>query len=384
MQTIEEQIKSKLAARQAKDYLRTLPKKDFSNLGQDLIDFSSNDYLGLARNKEFKNKIEKEYQRIQPLNGATGSRLISGNTQYCEILENQIAQFHQAESALIFNSGYNANVGICSCIAGSEDMILYDELSHASIRDGLRMSRAKTMAFKHNDLEDLRQKMAEARSNIFIIVESIYSMDGDAAPLVELAELSKENPHIALIVDEAHGVGVFGENGGGLVQELGLEKHIFARIITYGKAPGGHGAAIVGPAFLKKYLINYASSFIYTTALPLHALITIKMSYEMLSAHNFNQQLKAKIDLFLTNLSLAARSFFSESNSPIQSLVINGNKETKAVANVLNNNGFGVKAILFPTVPRGAERIRISLHLFNTDDQIIALAKCINQELKHA
>jgi len=381
MQAINNSLQQKLAARQAKDYFRTLPTMDFSNQQNELIDFSSNDYLGLARNAELVKKIEQEYKNLAGFNGATGSRLISGNTRFAENLEVKIAEFHHAENALIFNSGYNANVGICSCIANPNDTIFYDELSHASIRDGLRLSRGNTVAFKHNDLTDLATKIAAIKGNIFVIVESVYSMDGDVAPLQELVDLIKNNDRIALMVDEAHGLGIFGKNGGGLVQALGLEKDVFARIITYGKALGVHGASIVGSQTLKDYLINYASSFIYTTALPLHDLIGIKMSYQMLSSNNFQKEIQAKTALFLNNLSPQTKSFFIESNSPIQSMVIEGNTKIKAVAKTINEHGFAVKAILFPTVPKGQERIRISLHVFNTDKEILRLVRLLNKHL---
>lgn len=379
MQAIKNSLQQKLAERQTKDYLRTLPTMDFSNQQKGLIDFSSNDYLGLARNAELAQKIKEKCTQLTGFNGATGSRLISGNTKFVEHLEVEIAEFHHAEAALIFNSGYNANVGIFSCIATPNDTIFYDELSHASIRDGLRLSRGKTVAFKHNNLIDLAQKIAVTKGNIFVVVESVYSMDGDVAPLQKLVDLTKENDQIALMVDEAHGVGIFGGNGNGLVQALGLEKEVFARIITYGKAPGVHGASIVGPTVLKDYLINYANSFIYTTALPLHDLVGIKMSYEMLLEYDFQEKIHAKIALFLNELSNKAKSFFIESNSPIQSMVIEGNTRIKAVANTINEHGFAVKAILFPTVPKGQERIRISLHVFNTEEDIVRLAQLLNR-----
>lgn len=379
MEEIEAYLTQKIAARKAKNYLRALPKTDYLDNENSLLDFSSNDYLGLARNEQFKLKIEQESQYFQVLNGATGSRLISGNTSYCEDLETIIAHFHQAEAALVFNSGYNANVGLCSCVGSPDDTIFYDELSHASIRDGLRLSRAKTVAFQHNDLEDLATKMDGTEGNIFIVVESVYSMDGDVAPLESLVEMTKDNFRIGLIVDEAHGFGVFGKNGAGLVQALGLENHVFARVITYGKAAGVHGAAVVGSAVLKSYLINYASSFIYTTALPMHALIGIKTSYEMMMENDFQRQMFHKIDLFLNALNQNAKQHFVESCSPIQSLIIEGNTKIKAIANQFIQAGFGVKAILFPTVPKGQERIRISLHVFNTDAEIVRLAQLINR-----
>jgi len=379
MQNILSQLEKKITARKEKDYLRTLPTVDFSSTTQNLIDFSSNDYLGFARNTALKKAIEQEYKNLKGFNGSTGSRLISGNTPYCEALEQRIASVHQTQSALIFNSGYNANIGLFSCIAGTEDTILFDELCHASIRDGLRLSRGKTVAFQHNNLEDLQSKIKSTTGNIFIAVESVYSMDGDVAPLKEIAELVQEKENIALIVDEAHGIGVFGEKGQGLVHELELNEVVFAKIMTYGKAMGGHGAAVVGAKNLKTYLINYAGSFIYTTALPIHTLVGIKTGYDFLENPFFQNQLHQKINLFLDNLSAASKARFIESKSPIQSLILEGNSEIKAIANQFIENGFGVKAILSPTVSKGKERIRISLHGFNTEEEILELTNFINQ-----
>src|SRR4051812_34169388 len=178
-----------------------------------LIDFSSNDYLGLARSGVLKEAINKELKKFPDYtNGSTGSRLLSGNSAYAEELEQWIADFHYAEAGLIFNSGYDANLGLFSCIAQRNDTILYDQLSHASIIDGIRLSFAASRAFQHNDLIDLEEKLKTAKGNIFVVVESIYSMDGDFAPLKELIELVEKYKAV-IIVDEAHATGVFGKQG---------------------------------------------------------------------------------------------------------------------------------------------------------------------------
>lgn len=210
-----------------------------------------------------------------------GSRLLSGNTAFAEELEKYIAQYHHAEAALLFNSGYNANLGLFSALGRKGDTILYDELIHASVHDGMRLSKAECKPFAHNNTVQLKQLLKETTAPVFVAVKSVYSMDGDFAPLKEIGALCKKY-NASLIVDEAHATGIFGEKGKGLVTELGLENEVFARLITYGKAMGCHGAAVVGSTLLKNYLTNFARSFIYTTAAPLTNLYAIKSAYDLL------------------------------------------------------------------------------------------------------
>ena len=194
------------------------------------VDFCSNDYLGLARTDLL---VEQAPARA----GATGSRLITGNYPAIELLEGQLATYHGAESGLIFGSGYTANIGLLTCVARRGDTLLYDQLCHASLRDGLQLSPARTLGFRHNDLDELEAKLRRSGGQRFVVVESIYSMDGDAAPLVDLTSLCTRYD-AALIVDEAHAVGVFGARGEGLVSALGLEAAVWARIVTFGKEIG--------------------------------------------------------------------------------------------------------------------------------------------------
>ena len=262
-----------------------------------LIDFSSNDYLGFAKSKDVfdlsKNEVSKVASHSLPFNGSTGSRLLTGNSSYAEDLEKFIANYHKAEAGLIFNSGYSANIGLISSVAGKDDVIFYDELSHASIYDGVRLSKAGSFPFRHNDLSHLEERLMffkashKKDSSCFVIVESVYSMDGDFAPLKEIAFLC-DKYQADLIVDEAHATGIFGEKGEGRVVELGLEEKVFARVHTFGKALGCHGAIVLGSDTLRSYLINYARSFIYTTALPLHSLATIKCVYLFLEKSTVN------------------------------------------------------------------------------------------------
>lgn len=343
----------------------------------DKIDFWSNDYLGFARSAGLKEHIKFLTENANY--GATGSRLISGNSIFVEELEQEIAQYHDAESALIFNSGYDANLGLFSCIAAIDDTIFYDDLVHASIHDGLKLSRAQTVSFQHNNLIDLEHKLSQQTiGNAFIAIESVYSMDGDVAPLNEFVILA-EKYGAAIIIDEAHGTGSFGQNGGGLVDELGLEKRIFARVHTYGKAMGAHGSAILGSLTLRNYLINYARSFIFTTALPTHSLLAVKGGYDWLKKHpELRVKLKQNIAFFIEN----ARTFFGnkllKSDTAIQSVIIPGNENAKRVAAAAQEAGYAVKAIVFPTVPKGQERIRICLHAFNTEEEILGVIGALN------
>ena len=281
-----------------------------------------------------------------------------------------------AESALIFNSGYDANLGFFSAVPQKGDIIFYDELSHASIRDGIRMSLAKSYKFTHNSLEDLESKLRKfdtASNDIqaYIVTESVFSMDGDIPDLEGIARLGSDY-NALLIIDEAHATGVFGENGVGLVQQLGIEENVFARIQTFGKAIGSHGAAILGSDQLRNYLINFARSFIYTTALPPHTLATLIAVYENLQLDVENiTKLRENINFFKAELdrnALAKR--FINSDSAIQSCIVPGNERVKSIASQLQENGFVVKPILSPTVPLGQERLRFCLHAYNSKQEI--------------
>jgi 8-amino-7-oxononanoate synthase len=367
-------LQAKLQQRQANNALRQLPE------AKSLVDFASNDYIGFAHNE---NLFHQTHQYLLAhnikTNGATGSRLISGNHNLYEVTENFIAQFHQAEAALIFNSGYDANVGFFSCVPQRNDIILYDELCHASIRDGIQMSRAKAYKFQHNDTEDLEKLLLKFEpatrkpqpATIYIVTESVFSMDGDSPNIEALTQLAKKY-NAYLVVDEAHALGVFGEQGEGLVQSSGLQEQVFARIMTFGKGLGCHGAAILGSAELKSYLVNFARSFIYTTGLSPHSVATILVSYQNLQSEKESlQQLKANIVFFnQEKLRLGLKPMFVYSKSAIQSAIIPGNDKVKLIAAQLQQNGFDVKPILSPTVPEGQERLRFCLHSYNSQAEI--------------
>lgn len=352
----------KLDARRLEGSLRSLSSE------HDFIDFSSNDYLGLAKSSAIQKMVIEEMQQYPVHNGSTGSRLLSGNFDYHESLEADLAQFFNSESTILFNSGYDANIGLLSSILQRGDRIFYDELSHASIRDGIRLSYAKAFGFKHNDVNDLRQKLHKTSSGgeDYLVVESIYSMDGDAAPLKELVEISQEFG-LKLIVDEAHSTGVYGSKGQGIVVDMDLVPFVFARIHTFGKALGCHGAVVAGNKQLINYLINFARSFIYTTSMPLHNVLTIKCAINEIAQSEERSILQQKIAYFKEMISqFDLERYFIESTGPIQGCVIGSTEKVKDISEKLRAHKFDVKPILSPTVASGQERIRFCVHSYNT------------------
>jgi 8-amino-7-oxononanoate synthase len=368
-------LEAKLAQRKTEGNLRQL------SLPTAQHDFFSNDYLGLARNEELLQMVDETYLSLPERKlGATGSRLLSGNSLYVMQLEQELSNIFRGEAALLFNSGYNANSALISCISQKGDVILYDELVHASLREGYRLSFAQHIPFKHNDLEDLEKKLQASQSanTIFVVIESVYSMDGDNCALAEILNLCKLYD-AQVILDEAHSTGIFGEKGNGLACALGMENHCFARIYTFGKAIGSHGACVVGSRILIDYLVNFARGFIFTTAAPLHNLASITCAFRYISQRpDLQQDLKNRIQFYnhfkqeITNTQL-----FTISNSPIQVVRISGNEECKKVAHSLIYKGFEVRAILAPTVKAGEERLRICLHAFNTEEEITDLLTCL-------
>jgi len=333
-------------------------------------DFCSNDYLGIVRNQLLENKL-CEHTQLFFKHGSTGSRLLAGNYALVEETEKKLAVFHEAEAGLIFNSGYDANLGLLSCVPQRGDTIIYDYLSHASLRDGIRLSFAQSFSFRHNDLADLEKRLQAATGTIFVVTESVFSMDGDMAPLIDISVLCEQyGAH--LIVDEAHATGVVGANGEGLVQQLNLQAKCFARVHTFGKAVGCHGAIILGSDRLRNYLVNFSRSFIYSTALPEASVAAIRCAYELFP---FMQEERAHLQQLINTFQHAPIAIGSNweklvSFTPIQIVVIPGNDPVKKVAGALQAAGLDVRAILYPTVPAGKERLRIVLHAFNSMQEL--------------
>lgn len=371
MSDLDKLLEEALIRRQADDSLRTLKIVDSS-----LIDFSSNDYLGLARSLVLKDNIQKKINSIVDYtNGATGSRLLTGNYSLIEEVEQQLSTIFNAEAALIFNAGYNANLAVLSSIPKRGDTILYDEKSHASIKDAMRLSLAKHLSFKHNDIQDFAKKIQKAQGSIFVVVESVYSMDGDICPLDTFASFClKHNAY--LVVDEAHSTGVYGLAGSGLSCQLDLEDKIPVRIYTFGKGMGVHGACVVGSKQLKDYLINFSRPFIYSTAPDIHSVVSIIESFEYLKHHSHLQEiLQENVKTFKG--ALGNNPSLTPGESAIQSFLVPGNIEVKKASLILQQKGFDVRPILSPTVAPGSERLRIIIHSYNTKSEILALAKAL-------
>ena len=332
-----------------------------------LIDFCSNDYLGMAADEGFRQQLQQELLNLDLPLGSTGSRLLSGAHPELDRCESQLAAWYDAETALLFNSGYDANLGLFSCIAQRGDTLLYDQYIHASIRDAVRLSHATAHRFRHNDLEDLEQRLRRSAGRVFVSVESVYSMDGDLAPLQELSTLC-QHYEAHLLVDEAHGFGVFGPQGCGRVQELGLQQQVLARLHTFGKALGLHGAALLGSSLLKEYLINFSRPLIYTTAMPAgHAYAIARAHGYLRTLEDRRSRLQSLIGHFRRMQLHVPRM---ESQSPIQPLLIPGNSRARALAEHLRSCGLDVRAILPPTVAAGSERLRVVLHSFNSTGQL--------------
>ncbi len=362
---------SKLLKRQEEGSFRSLTSS------KPLIDLTSNDYLGFARSLELREAVAREWERMiqngtGAILGSTGSRLLTGNQSYCEELERTIANFHRAEAGLIFNTGYMANLGLISSLAGPDDTILYDLSVHASLHDGMRLSRARCFPFRHNDSNHLEKRLKVRHGKTFVCIESIYTMDGSQAPLKEMAALcEKYGAH--LIVDEAHATGIFGSKGEGLVCHHQLEDKVFARVHPFGKALGSHGAIILGQKSLQSYLINFARSFIYSTALPPQVLATIKCAYERLPLADGERQQVEKLRLKFIEIFNMFNFSQSLPQSPLIPFLIGDGPKAKALSSSLGSIGVDVRPILSPTVKRKQECLRICLHSFNSDEDIFQL-----------
>lgn len=360
-------LKEKIDERLKKGNLREL-KPD-----KGLVDFVSNDYLGLSRSEELAERIKEKYNMIILPNGATGSRLLSGNHKWYTEVEEDLKDVFRAESVLIFNSGYAANQALVSAVAEKGDTILYDMLSHVCLKEGAWLSRAQTTAFRHNDLEDLEARLKRATGRCFVLTETIFSMDGDIAPLGQIIDLCEEYGAY-LIVDEAHSTGVIGESGNGMLVANGWHDRVFGRVYTFGKGMGVHGACVAGSKILTDYLVNFGRPFIYTTSLPPHSVVSIKESFAFLSQNlDLQEQLKGKISLFRAHWPKAL------SDTAIQPVMIGSNEGARAISGELQGAGYDVRPILSPTVGAGSERLRISLHVHNTDEEIIGLTKLLKE-----
>jgi 8-amino-7-oxononanoate synthase len=342
------------------------------------VNFCSNDYLGLAENAELRAAVVEAAQNCGHI-GGTGSRLLSGQTEDWRALEESFATFAGTEDALFFGSGYAANMGLLSSLLGKDDTVYSDTLNHASLIDGIRLSGARKVIYPHlnlNVLEDALRQEAGAPWRRVIVTESVFSMDGDVAPLLEIAGLA-EKYGAALIVDEAHATAVHGPGGRGLCFKSEIQRQVFAIVHTCGKALASAGAFVCGPAILKQHLVNHARTFIFSTALPPY------MAGQIAAALRISEGMDVQRRALLDGASrlcdtLRAESFdVAGTASQIVPVILGSNETTLAAADHLQRNGFAVRAVRPPTVPEGRSRLRLSLTSLIPEVELKRLAESL-------
>lgn len=364
-------FRDQLAALAAQDRARELRPRDG-------VDFASNDYLGLAGSARLKDAVRRALEAGVPV-GAAGSRLLRGNCESHEALEAEAAAFFGAESALLFGGGYPANLALLGTLPQTGDLLLLDALSHASSSEGARLGRAQVARFRHNDADRAREVIAAwrrdgGRGAVWIAVESLYSMDGDRAPLEALAELADAEGW--LVVDEAHATGVFGAHGRGLA--AGLEgRGTVITLHTLGKALGGSGALVCGPQVIRDFLVNRARPFVFATApSPLMAEAG-REALRMLAGEPWRrEELAGRIALFAHR---TAALGLPMSGSQIVPLIVGEDARAMRLAAAVQARGFDVRGIRPPTVPEGTARLRVSLTLNATEADVTALAATLEE-----
>lgn len=362
----QEDAEKWIKSRQEKHLLRTLPSQSIN-----AVDLWSNDYLGLARDKNLKEKViaALEENKKENLFGSSGSRLVSGNYKYYDRIEKNIATFYKAPAALYFKSGFEANIALIAAIGSRDAVIFYDEYIHASFRFGLQQCSARSYSFRHNDINDLDRLSKFAGDKVFVLIESVYSITGDISPMEDIAFLcTAKGWH--LVLDEAHSNGLFGLNGEGLAVEKQICDKIAIRVMPFGKAAGNTGAAILCPDWFKTFLINSSMPFIYSTGTALVNLLSLDIHLEYLKRnHSGREQLFKIISQFKKKL-----YNFKENNKdfhhPIQAIEIENATKAYMIAHQCMKEGLMLKAMLPPTSPGNRNFLRITLHSFNSEDEI--------------
>jgi 8-amino-7-oxononanoate synthase len=346
--------------------------------GREVLNFSSNNYLGIANHPALAQAAKDAIDRYGCGSGA--SRLISGNMTLHEQLEVKIAEFKGAESALVFNSGFQANTGILATLTGDGDMIFSDALNHASIIDGCRLSRAKTVVYAHCDLGELETALARAAGcrRKLIVTESIFSMDGDEAPLVEMVELAERHGAMVM-VDEAHATGLYGATGAGVVAKLGLGDRVTVQMGTLGKALGGFGAYVAGSRALRDLLINRCRSFIFTTSLPPAVMAMAIAAIDLVKSEPQRRVMLWQNCQRLTEGLRALGLQPGTSSSPILPLLIGDAARCMKISDLLLERGVYAQGIRPPTVPPGTSRLRITLMATHTREQIDSALKVFEE-----
>lgn len=348
--------------------------------GKTFINFSSNDYLGLSQHPEMVKTAKEAAEKFGA--GSSSSRLLTGDNELFQELEEKMANFKKKESALVFNSGYQANVGIISALFGKGDAIFSDRLVHASVIDGILLSGAKHFRFKHNDtahLEELLNKERAKYKNALIVTESVFSMDGDIAPLKEISRL-KEKYDCLYMVDEAHATGIFGSSGSGMIEETGLNDQVDLIMGTFSKALGSFGAYLACSKLIKEYLINTCRSFIYSTALPPTVIACNIKSLELVEKEPERRASLLELSKLFRE-TLLSKGFHPAGSSQIIPLIAGENAKAVSMSEKLRSEGFWVQPIRYPTVPKGEARLRFSLNYGHTKEMLLKVINTLNGKL---
>lgn len=393
-------------------------RRQLTVLSPSAVDFSSNDFLSLSTSPLYRARFLSLLHNAPPNHpfASGGSRLLDGNSTFAEDLERFIAEFHNAPTGLLFNSGFDANVGVLSCVPQPGDVILYDEHIHASAHEGMRLSRAGIRrAFRHSCPESLKGIVQEVvdcdplvaggERNVFVAVESVYSMDGDVAPVHKMLAIVQDLlPHGNgyFLIDEAHATGVLGPKGAGVVQDLGVEDRMLIRVHTFGKAMASHGAVVLCSPDTRDYLINYARSLIYTTALGYPFLASIRAAYELLAegetepvrltliplvypVQMLTDQHRQTLQTLIHHLRRRLLELnpdpthFQLDHSPSSPILSLRTPSPRQLAETCQHAGFVVRAIMAPTVAKGQERVRMCVHAGNTVEEIEGLVATIRR-----
>lgn len=379
-----EQMQQELQALKERSNLRTLPAlahegRNVIVNGQRMLNLSSNDYLGLAADRKLREEFLQELTVDTFLPTSSSSRLLTGNFTIYEELEQTLAQLFGTEAALVFNSGYHANTGILPAVSDTQTLILADKLVHASLIDGIRLSAARCIRYRHNDMKQLERLLAENHATyrqVIIVTESIFSMDGDVADLKELVRLKQAYDNVLLYVDEAHAFGVRGNQGLGYAEETGCIREIDFLVGTFGKAAASAGAYIVCQRTIREYLVNQMRTLIFTTALP-----PINIAWTLFIVRRLAEFKERRIHL--KNISNILRNALKEkgydcpSASCIVPMIVGASSDTILRAKELQRHGFYALPVRPPTVPEGTSRIRFSLTAEITEEEIKELIQYI-------
>ena len=350
--------------------------------GVRMLNLSSNDYLGLADARDLREEFLATLTPDTFLPSSSSSRLLTGNFEVYEELESELARRFHTEAALVFNSGYHANTGILPALCDAHTLILADKLVHASLIDGIRLSGAKCIRFRHNDLNQLArllQQHASEYDTLIVAVESIYSMDGDQADLRQLVQLKRSYPNLMLYVDEAHAFGVRGATGLGLAEEMGCMADIDLLVGTFGKAAASAGAYIVCSRLIRDYLVNRMRTFIFTTALP-----PVTIQWTLFILRRLEQMAPRREQLAhlsgLLRQTLIEKGLPCPSQSHIVPLLVGPSADTILRAEQLQRHGFYALPVRPPTVPEGTSRIRFSLTASLTEEEVRSLCRELERE----